>query len=461
MATKQQALGGVAMSSRLAGMLALLAVGFFHLAYAGAGAECSIFLFLTVLCLLAGIPSTRGGFYYGLCIGLAIYAPQLSFFWKIFGPGAVALWLILALWLALFLLLAKLMRERYPPYIWMVAMPFLWMGLEYFRSEIYYLKFSWLNVGYVFSNSAGLTNISFLGMYGVGFALMMVAALLARSGVLRAIGGGALVVLALFLVTSTSKGIKASKVSRLKVAGVQLEFPGVLEVEQALDKLYMRHPQADLLVLSEYTFDGPVPGRILNWCKKRSRYLMAGGKVPSGTEFFNTAFVVSPEGKIVFEQVKCVPIQFFKDGYPASQQNVWDSPWGKLGICICYDFSYRRVTDQLVMKGAQALIVPTMDVAEWGASQHKLHARVALVRAAEYQLPVFRLASSGISQGVDCDGHQVASAPFPGEGEMLYAELAMPPRGRMPVDHWLAPISVGIAGLFIVGLGIKTRRKNP
>ncbi len=30
--------------------------------------------------------------------------------------------------------------------MWLI--PIIWTGLEYFRSELYYLKFSWLNIGY-------------------------------------------------------------------------------------------------------------------------------------------------------------------------------------------------------------------------------------------------------------------------------------------------------------------------
>ena len=31
---------------------------------------------------------------------------------------------------------------------------------------------------------------------------------------------------------------------------------------------------------------------------------------------------------------------------------MWDSPWGRIGFCICYDLSYRRVTDRLAALGA-------------------------------------------------------------------------------------------------------------
>ena len=61
------------------------------------------------------------------------------------------------------------------------------------------------------------------------------------------------------------------------------------------------------------------------------------------------------------------------------------------------ELSYTRVTDWLVKLGAEALVVPTMDVADWGQAQHELHGRIAPARAADYGLPIFGLASSGIS----------------------------------------------------------------
>ncbi len=123
--------------------------------------------------------------------------------------------------------------------------------------------------------------------------------------------------------------------------------------------------------------------------------------------------------------------------------------WLVLGICICYDLSYSRVTDRLVKLGAQALIVPTMDVAGWGSAEHKLHARVAPIRAAEYGLPIFRLASSGPSQWVDSTGLVLGQAPFPGEGAMLAGVLRMQGRGTLPWDRWLGPVSVVVTTVLV------------
>src|SRR6266545_7003787 len=242
----------------------------------------------------------------------------------------------------------------------------------------------------------------------------------------------------------------------LQVAGVQMEFPLPLEVPAALDRLLARHPEADLLVLSEYTFDGPIPERVKTWCRQHNKYLIAGGKdFISSAEFYNTAFVVGPDGDIVFRQVKSVPIQFFKDGRPATERKLWNSPWGKIGLCVCYDLSYRRVTDELIRQGAQAIIAPTMDVANWGEYQHRLHARVGPVRAAEYQVPVFRVCSSGISQLIARSGRILASRPFPGEQAMIAGSLELAREGRLPLDRWLAPVSALVTAALILWLAGK------
>jgi apolipoprotein N-acyltransferase len=157
----------------------------------------------------------------------------------------------------------------------------------------------------------------------------------------------------------------------------------------------------------------------------------------------------------LFRQVKAVPIQFFKDGLPAPEQKLWASPWGKIGICICYDLSYTRVTDRLVQLGAEALIVPTMDVVDWGRAQHELHARIAPVRAAEYGLPIFRLASSGISQLVGQSGRVTATAPCPGDGANLAGPLEMRGSGRRPLDRWLAPLATGLTAMVIIWFALR------
>jgi apolipoprotein N-acyltransferase len=97
-----------------------------------------------------------------------------------------------------------------------------------------------------------------------------------------------------------------------------------------------------------------------------------------------------------------------------------------------------------------------MDVEEWGRHEHELHSRVAPVRAAEYGVPIFRVASSGISQAVSGGGSVIAQAPMPGNGEIISAQLRLPPRGALPLDRWLAPICTGVTVVVTIALLLLT-----
>jgi apolipoprotein N-acyltransferase len=162
--------------------------------------------------------------------------------------------------------------------------------------------------------------------------------------------------------------------------------------------------------------------------------------------------VIGPDGREVFRQVKSVPVQFLDDGRPAASQDVWHSPWGPIGIAICYDLSYRRVVDRLACAGAMAIVAPTMDAIAWGEREHLLHAKVAPVRARELGIPILRVASSGISQLVAWDGRVVASAPYPGQGEIVTGTLKMHGPALLPRDHWLAMPAVAAAAALTVWL---------
>jgi apolipoprotein N-acyltransferase len=432
------------LSAWAAAGFALVAILSFHLGYSVKNCQVLLVVFLYCLFRLASVPTSRRAFYLGLGIGLAIYAPQLSYFWTIFQSAAVPLWLILAFWLALFPLLGQICWARFGLLGWAWAAPFCWTGLEYCRSEVTYLRFSWLIPGYAFSDSVSLHRLASYGVYGIGFLLMTIAVYLGVVRQLRwqgrTIGGAVLVSLLLYPAFASERRGSSERI--LRVTGVQLEFPAPAEAVLGLDRAIRKFPETDLLVLSEYTFKGPIPDLVKKWCRKHQKYLVAGGEDPvSGSQYYNTAFVVSPEGEIVFRQAKCVPIQFIKDGLPAPGQQVWNSPWGKLGLGICYDASYTAVMDELIRQGAQGLILPTMDVADRGIREHALHARIAPMRAAEYAVPVFRLCSSGISQFVGPSGRVLESAPFPGEGAIISAPMRLAYRGRLPPDRSLAPLS--------------------
>lgn len=428
--------------------MAGLAVGAFHLAYEWSSVAALIVVYLAAMFRLAWVPSARWAFYSGLAIGFAIAAPQLAFLWDVFGPGVIGLWAVLGVWQGLYLLLAWHAVNRWPRYgvLWL---PVVWFALEYFRSELYHLRFSWLTPGYAISGPGGVLFLA-AGVYGVSFCVLLVFAVASCVTRRRAVAGATIGLLVGVTIAAASS--RAGQFTGPRIVGIQLEGPSEPQVLDALSRAVIAEPEADLFVLSEYTFDGPVPQSLLEWCRAERRHVVVGGKDPvSGTDdFYNTSFVISPEGKVIFRQAKVVPIQFFNDGLPAPGPRLWQSPWGKIGFALCYDLSYSRVTDRLIAAGAEALIIPTSDLEEWGEHEHILHARVASVRAREYGVPVMRLASSGISQLVDREGRVIASAPFPGHGERLAGVLPTGRTGRLPPDRYLAlPAVAATCGLIL------------
>jgi apolipoprotein N-acyltransferase len=96
--------------------------------------------------------------------------------------------------------------------------------------------------------------------------------------------------------------------------------------------------------------------------------------------------------------------------------------------------------------------------------EHRLHARVAPLRSAEYRVPIFRVASSGISQLTARSGHVVASAGVPGQGTPIDGNLNA---GRLlGSGHWIAGLGrlatgvVALAALWLCASAIVATRRN-
>ena len=106
--------------------------------------------------------------------------------------------------------------------------------------------------------------------------------------------------------------------------------------------------------------------------------------------------------------------------------------------------------------------MPTMDVVDWGKHQHELHALVAPMKAAEYGVPIFRVASSGVSQLVERNGTVLCSLAYPGQGEIIAGEMHLASPGRRPLDRYLAPFASALSvALFCWLVGRFVQRRRP
>lgn len=391
--------------------------------------------FLSLL-YISKVEKLRFAFYLGWISSLITFSIHIRFFLNIFGNGSIILWIILSFWPALFILLSRILLFKLSKKIFLIVIPCLFFVLEVISSELYPLRFSWNAAGYMTAPNSYSFGLKFIGIYGFSLLTLFLTLYTEQSQKRKLLLPGLILLLTAI---SFIKPPSNENGSGPRISGIQLEFPELVEALEGLDKVKKVFPETDIFMLSEYSFNNGIPEPIKAWCRENNAYLLTGTtfNTEDKQNFYNTATVINPKGEIEFKQVKAQPIQFFKDGLPAPEQKLWDSPWGKIGMCICYDLSYVRVIDKLVDLGAEGLLIPTMDVESWGKSEHELHERVAPLRAAEYGIPIFKVASSGVSQSVNALGTVIASASYPGQGEIISSKMILSDKGTKPFDRYL------------------------
>lgn len=110
------------------------------------------------------------------------------------------------------------------------------------------------------------------------------------------------------------------------------------------------------------------------FCKRLAQkyhvYLSAGS-IPEKNahgKIFNTAYVFDDNGteiarhsKMHLFDINIANGQYFKESdtlTSGDQITVFNTKWGKMGICICYDFRFPELARLMVDKGAKVIFVP-------------------------------------------------------------------------------------------------------
>jgi apolipoprotein N-acyltransferase len=100
----------------------------------------------------------------------------LAILHKHFSGAALILWLVLALWVGLFMMLASHYQRRRSVPLQCVMLTCAWMALEYFRGELCFLKFTWATPSLAFKGLHGTSLLGALGVYGVSGLCVSLAA---------------------------------------------------------------------------------------------------------------------------------------------------------------------------------------------------------------------------------------------------------------------------------------------
>ena len=123
-------------------------------------------------CLFLASTNTSPGraYHLGLLHGIIGYGITLHWFFHIFSVAAIALFVIMGFFTAVFCLLFNFFEKRVKsPLLNMLLAATLWTGIEFFRSELFFLRFPWITPG----SSLGPTVLSpVLGVYGMSFLVV-------------------------------------------------------------------------------------------------------------------------------------------------------------------------------------------------------------------------------------------------------------------------------------------------
>ncbi|MCD6425387.1 MAG: carbon-nitrogen family hydrolase [Anaerolineales bacterium] len=132
-------------------------------------------------------------------------------------------------------------------------------------------------------------------------------------------------------------------------------------------------------------------------------------------EYFNTFVLYNKDGDLLGSYRKIHLFQKLQEDIHFAGGNqivVVDSPWGKLGLAICYDLRFPEIFRSCAVQGAELILL----VAEWPLKRIE-HWKILLqARAIENQCFIAAVNKAGISQGAALGGNSAVVSPM---GEFL------------------------------------------
>ncbi|MDC0740763.1 nitrilase-related carbon-nitrogen hydrolase [Polyangium mundeleinium] len=165
--------------------------------------------------------------------------------------------------------------------------------------------------------------------------------------------------------------------------------------------------------------------RAQDFTRHHDVHLVAGAlQVPRepGALMTNKAMVFTPEGHLAFEYVKSIPVPGEPIVAGKGDVQTLDTPYGRLGVIICFDADFPALGRQASLRGVDLLLVPAND---WRAIT-PLHGEMAVFRAIEGGFSLVRAASNGLSVATDARGVRLGSNDsFASPGAILYADAPM------------------------------------
>ncbi len=149
---------------------------------------------------------------------------------------------------------------------------------------------------------------------------------------------------------------------------------------------------------------------------------IVGGTIPErlGDKVYNTCYVFGPDGACIARHRKthlfdvCIKGgQVFRESdnlAPGRDLTLFDTPWGKMGLCVCFDMRFEELARLMALRGAKIIFVPAAFNMTTGPAHWELLFRQ---RAVDNQL--FTVGTSPArdrSAGYVAWGHSIVCDPW-------------------------------------------------
>jgi len=185
-----------------------------------------------------------------------------------------------------------------------------------------------------------------------------------------------------------------------------LVFPELWNTGYALSQVSM---------LAESLWHGPTSAELLSWANEFDMWIVGTMLERTAAGTFNSAALFGPAGQIVGPYRKIHrfgPMAEDRWLEAGCTPGIFDLPWGKTGVAICYDLRFPELFRSYAVAGARLILLPS----EW--PHPRLHHWRTLVqaRAIENQCFVAAVNRVGHDQHNTFCGHSLLVGPW---GEII------------------------------------------
>ncbi len=460
---------------------------------------------------------SRRPFLGGYAAGLGFFAAAL--YWLnivmvTYGRLPLALsilaYLLLVSYLACYFALPVWLAERFRRRIGLpivLSLPVLWVAFEFLRG-IVLTGFPWTLIGY--SQHANLTLIQsadLLGVYGIGVLIIFANCLL--SDLLRAVwlvdvtlvSRRAVISFVLLFVANWGYGVWCFDQDIDRV-----DLPVTVGLVQGnIDQSMKWNPENQLSTIQNYLSlsekaikegsqlivwpesatpfylqdPSPLSQSVRQMVVQNNQYLLTGSPAyeyeTDDIRYLNSAFLLSPGGKFIGRSDKVhlvpfgeyVPLNTFLPfvnklvvgigDFSAGSIEPIRTPYGRLGVLVCYEGIFPELARQYVKAGSGLLVNVTNDAWFGRSSAPYQHLAMARFRAVENRRWLVRAANTGVSAIIAPSG-KINSASSIFESDVVVGDVTF--RSKMSI-YTLAgdvlPVGFLLLGLFWL---IRSRNKS-